>query len=157
MGINEFSEAQWREVLEEFRLLVQRAGYADWDMAMAQSLDEGRDRDVRAFEDVKLAGESAHDQLRLYTEEFMRFLKSRSPWTLEEHSRSLGRLLHTTDGAPVEGFTVVFDERERSLYERSDQFEAMIEKLNRFHAEISGESTGFWIDDDEPSDRGGAR
>jgi hypothetical protein len=157
MDIDEFSETQWGEVLEELRLLVQRAGYADWDIAMAESLDEGRDRDGRASKDVKLAEGSAHQQLRRYTEEFMRFLKSRSRWTLEEHRRSLGRLLHTTDGAPVEDFTVVFDERERSLYEHTDQIEAMVDELNRFHAEIGGESTGFWIDDDEPDDRGGTR
>jgi len=156
MDIDEFSDGEWREVFEELRLLVQRAGYADWDMAMVESLDAS-DPDDRFAASAEVAVRPANHELRRYTEEFMRFLKSRSRWTLDERRNSLGNILHTVDGQPVEDFSVVFGERERSLYERTDNIEAMIDQLNRFHAEISGEDTSFWSNAPEDPDDGAGR
>lgn len=156
MNIDEFSDGEWREVFEELRLLVQRAGYADWDMAMVESL-EASDPDDRFAASAEFAVRPANYELLRYTEEFMLFLKSRSRWTLDERRNSLGNILHTADGQPVEDFSVVFGEREQSLYDRTDEIEQMIEQLNRFHAEISGEDTDFWFNTPEAPDDGGRR
>lgn len=156
VDIDEFSDGEWREIYEELRLLVQRAGYADWDMAMAESL-AADDPEDRVAASAEFGVRPANYELRRYTEEFMRYLKSRSRWTLDERQKSLGNILHTADGQPVENFSVIFGERERSLYERTEDIEKMIDQLSRFHAEISGENTSFWFNAPQDPDGGAAR
>ncbi|MEO7690845.1 MAG: hypothetical protein ABIS51_16305 [Sphingomonas sp.] len=149
MDTRQFSEAEWRDIFDEFRFLVQRAGYADWDLAMELAIEERR----IDSEDVRLEAapdQPALDELRRYAGEFMRFLKSRSRWTLDQQRERLGNFLRTDEGQPVDTFAVAFGDDQRSLYERTDDIDAMIENLRRFVAEIHGDDSGFW---DEATDR----
>ena len=141
MQVQEFSNSEWRDIFDEFRLLVVRAGFAEWDNATAEALDDLNDTDAgkdRSFQQPPV------EQLRRYAAEFMHFLKARSRWNLETKRAELGRLLRTEDGAPVHDFSVVFEERRQSLEERADETDAMIDLLNQFLAELHGERTDFW-------------
>lgn len=152
MNVDEFSQAQWRDILDELRLLVVRAGYADWDAAMAETLGEERaEIESRAFDGVPIR-QSSHE-LRRYAEAFRRFLKARSRETLAERRRQLSSLLHTVDGEPVDQIVLSIDGRELPIGEGYDDPDAMIAELGRFLATITGEDDAFWEEgegDDEP-------
>ncbi|KPL66740.1 hypothetical protein SZ64_00650 [Erythrobacter sp. SG61-1L] len=47
MDLENYSDRDWQEVLDEFRLLVVRAGYAEWDGAMADALIESDEKAMR--------------------------------------------------------------------------------------------------------------
>jgi hypothetical protein len=141
LDLQEFSEEDWRNILEEFRLLVVRAGYADWDASMAAALSEAEE-DRERFD--PLPRQPAVESLRNYTAAFMRYLKARSRYTLDERRHELGNLLHTTSGAPVEDFVLDIDGREYSIFAGEDDPDSMIEVLQRFLAELHGENTDFW-------------
>ena len=147
MDLQNYSDRDWQEILDEFRLLVARAGFADWDRATADALIETGDDEPDRRDGFSADG-APLEQLRRYAGEFIRFLKARSRWTLDEDRRSLAHLLTATDGQPIDDFKVVFDDRDetRSLYERVDNTDAMIEELRWFIDELYGEDRDFWDD-----------
>lgn len=142
MDTRDFSEAEWRDILDEFRLLVQRAGYADWDLAMALSIEEQRRDPERQLEGAR--DQPTLDELRRYAGEFTRFLKSRSRWVLDQQHERLGSILLTDEGQPVVTVAVAFGEDRSSLYERTNEIDAMIAALGLFIAEIHGDDSDFW-------------
>lgn len=147
MDLQNYSDRDWQEILDEFRLLVARAGFADWDRATADALSETGDDELDRRDSFSADG-APLEQLRRYAVEFTRFLKARSRWTLDEDRRRLAHLLTATDGQQIDDIKVVFDDRDetRSLYERVDDTDAMIEDLGRFVDELYGEDRYFWDD-----------
>ncbi len=152
MDTREFSEEEWQDVFDEFRLLVQRSGYANWDLAMELAIEERRAGAADSSIEAADANEPALSDLRLYASEFMLFLKSRSHWTLNQQRERLGSLLLTEEGDPVDTFEVEFGEDRRSLSGESEEVDAMIEFLRSFVAMIHGDDGGFWEDATDSSD-----
>jgi len=151
MDTENFSDGEWQEVFEEFRLLVVRAGYTDWDASAMDALaDEIEDRDSARFDRVPRL--FPVEQLRRYAGAFMLFLKARSRYARDERREQLGSLLHTEAGMPVEDFLVDISGRERPIFTDEDDPDGMINELGRFLAELNGEDGAFW--DDAP-DGGG--
>lgn len=143
MDTQEFSEEEWRSVLDEFRLLVVRAGYAAWDAAMIESLAEDDESSERLRIDREPTRPAVED-LRRYAGAFMRYLKSRSSYAYEERRGQLADLLHTADGAPVSRIVLNIEGEERPIFADSDGSDAMIEELGRFLGALDGEDGGFW-------------
>lgn len=143
MQVDEFSEEEWQEIFDELRLLVQRAGYGDWDRATIDSLSDD-------FEDVERAPFERrgmlppHMQLERYTKDFIGFLRLRSKETRERQRNALEGLLRTETGTPVADVRVDVEGRALSLDESGDDPDAMIAALNTFLHEIAGEETQFW-------------
>ena len=103
MDPDAFDDEEWQFLLDELRMLVVRAGFADWDSAMAQCLTEP-DEETAPVD--ALIAPSPHTQLRNYTERFMRFLKVDSAWARERRRETLGSLVQTPDGLRAEGAVV---------------------------------------------------
>lgn len=143
MQVDEFSEEEWQEIFDELRLLVQRAGYGDWDRATINSLsDDFEDGERAPFERRGLL--PPHTQLERYTKDFIGFLRLRSKETQARQRTELAKLLQTESGAPVEDIRVDFEGRALLLDESEDDPDAMIAALNTFLHEIVGEETQFW-------------
>lgn len=156
MDLKNYSDRDWQEVLDEFRLLVVRAGYAEWDSAMADVLIES-DEEASVGRPGVAADILPLDELRRYVAAFMRLLKGRTGETLDMQRSSLGSLLRTTDGLPVTDFAVSFGDRggTRRLDESLHANTAMIEELRRFLDELYGEDRDYW--DAPAEDDGGDR
>ncbi len=148
MNVDDYSEAEWQDVLDEFRLLVVRAGYTEWDAATIEAIVEGyEDDDGARFDSIPTL--PPVEQLRRYAAAFMRYLKARSRYARDERRVQLDNLLRTEAGAPVNDFLVDFEGRERSIFEIDDDPDAMIEELRRFLDELSGEDGRFWDEGQE--------
>lgn len=153
MDTQDFTDDEWRDMLDEFRLLVVRAGFADWDAAMALALDDFEGLDGRRFA-VGIGGEAVVfdglpvERLRIYARQFMTFLKSGARWSVDENRGRLARLLRTENDTPVEGVFVSFDDQRAPIDARAGDITAMVDEVSRFLSEIYGEDTAFW--DDEP-------
>lgn len=145
MDLESYSDSDWQEVLDEFRLLVARAGYAEWDGAMADALIESDEEPLDRRPGVAVDSSSL-DELRRYVAAFMRLLKGRTGEALDKQRRSLSSLLRTTDGLPVTDFAVAFGDRGgmRRLDERLDGNAAMMEELRHFLDELYGEDRDYW-------------
>lgn len=63
MNTEGFSEDEWQAVFDEFRLLVVRAGYADWDASAMELLADEADERPSTRDDRPVAI-PAVDQLR---------------------------------------------------------------------------------------------
>lgn len=145
MNVDDYSEAEWQDILDEFRLLVVRAGYTEWDAATIEVIFEGyEDGDGSRFD--RTPTPPPVEQLRRYVTAFMRYLKARSRYARDERRAQLTDLLRTEAGTPVDDFLVDFDGRERSIFEIDDDPDAMIELLGRFLDELNGEDGRFWND-----------
>lgn len=153
MNIEDFSEDEWQSVFDEFRLLVVRAGYADWDASAMDSLNDEAD-ELTSARDDRPDVITAVDQLRRYSAAFSRFLKARSRYASEERLGQLGKLLETESGMPVEGFLVDFGRRDRAIFKGDDNPDAMIAILGRFLAELNGEDGTFWKEDPDDGEVG---
>lgn len=145
MNSEDFNEDEWQDVFDEFRLLVVRAGYSDWDASAMEALADETDARDRRYD--RSEAMSQVEQLRRYTAAFMRFLKVRSRYAREERLGQLGKLLHTESGEPVTDFIVDFAGHDRLIFKGDDDPDAMIETLGRFLAELHGEDGAFWDDD----------
>lgn len=148
MNSEDFSEREWQDIFDEFRWLVVRAGYSDWDASAMDALADERDEGELVRRD-RTGATPAVEQLRQYTTAFMRFLKARSRYASGPRLDQLGALLRTEDGSPVQDFMVDFEGRDRRIFEGDDNPDAMIETLARFLAELNGEDGAFWNGDDE--------
>ncbi|CAH0496439.1 hypothetical protein [Novosphingobium sp. CECT 9465] len=156
MDISEFSDGEWQEIFDELRLLVQRAGYGEWDRATIESLGDDFEDGERAPFD-RLGMLPPHEQLERYTRNFISFLKLRSRPIREKQAERLAAFLRTESGAPVREIQVDFEGRDLPLFEGDDDPDGMIEELAMFLSEISGESTAFWdaaAAEDEEEGRG---
>jgi hypothetical protein len=143
MNTEDFSDSEWQDVLDEFRLLVVRAGYTDWDASAMEALaDEIEDGSGARHDRVPVI--TPVEQLRRYAGAFMRYLKARSRYARDERFGQLGNLLHTEGGAPVEDFLVDFEGRDRPIFAGEDDPDGMIDVLARFLAELNGEDGTFW-------------
>ena len=146
-----FSDPEWQDVLDEFRILVSRAGYADWDAAAIEALDDEAE-DGDGLRDERVRYVPPVEQLRRYARAFSLFLKVRSRDAQELRRVQLGNILRTADGAPVENVVVDFDGREQSVFAGEGDPDAMIAEIGRLLAELDGEDGAFWNDDAD--DRG---
>lgn len=146
MNREDFSDEEWQEVFDEFRLLVVRAGYSDWDASAMEALaDETGEAGDTRYERVSAL--PAAGQLHRYAAAFMRFLKARSRTARDDRRGQLGRLLHSESGAPVEDFMVDFEGRERAIFGGDDDPDGMIATLANFLAELDGDDGAFWNED----------
>lgn len=157
MDTQDFTNDEWQDMLDEFRLLVMRAGFADWDAAMAVALNDFGDLDGRR---IPIGAEAAIfelpaiERLRLYARQFMTFLKSGSRWPIDENRARLAGLLRTENDTPVDNIFVSFNERREPIDARADDIAAMVDEIGRFLNELHGEDTGFWDDTpDAPRER----
>ncbi len=147
MQIDAFSEEEWQEIFDELRLLVQRAGYGEWDRATMDSLGDDSEDTLRApFERRGML--PPHTQLERYTKDFIGFLRLRSKEAQARQRIMLSEFLQTESGAPVDDIRVDFEGRSLSLDESGDDPDAMIAALDTFLHEIAGENTAFWSEAD---------
>lgn len=145
MDSKEFSEEEWQEVFDEFRMLVVRAGYSDWDTSAMEALaDETDEGDGRRYD--RPSAIAPVEQLRHYAAAFRRFLKARSRAARSERLGQLGELLHTESGEPVQDFLVDFEGHDRAIFKGDDDPDGMIEMLGRFLDELDGKDGAFWTD-----------
>ena len=132
---DDFDDEDWRATLAELRLLVASAGFAEWDAAMAASLEEGGEE-----------GQTPRADVREYALSFARFLKVRSSSNLERMRDELGSLVQDREGRPVKGASMGGEE-ERREYDvlGGEPSDTLLEEVVAFANAVAGEG-GYFIE-----------
>jgi hypothetical protein len=150
MDVEEFSDDEWQDVFDELRLLINGAGFAEWDIAMIAALDEEFPSEAEI--DRPVHG-GAHARLVNYGQSFMGLLKTTSRYNLDRSREALGSLLINESGRPVDTVLIDVGGRTISLFDASPT-DPMIEMLQQFLGTITGQDDAFWDDDIESPERG---
>lgn len=140
----DFDDDELQEIFSHLRILVIRAGYADWDKS---TMDWLLERDFEeATEETAVRRRVILEEIIDYSNYFSEYLRVRSTSSIAAHKEMLSEVLHTNDGEKsVDSAILETDEgREQSLLQSDANVDKMLDVLNSFTALLEGQPNNFF-------------